>query len=140
MKPTIVVFASLLAFLLAAGCSSTSSGTLVSQQIIRGTPVRVIGAVNDQEQLFMPDLVKALETRGFAVLKEGKSQYTAQLSFDSSSAFNVRCTITLMKDGVPIVSGGATNPGWGTLIARGKTSRHVFDSALQEFDRKLYGP
>ena len=138
MKTKAITLLSLMVLLI-VGCSSTSSGNLSGVAVPKGTFVTIQGSLNDQERLFLPDLVSVLEKRGFTVTKEDKSQYSVQITFSSSSSFNVYCNIVLMKEGIPVISANGTNPGWGVLIARGTAYRGVFDSALREFEKKLYG-
>ena len=86
----------------------------------------------------MPDLVRVLEKRGFVVTKDSNSNYAVQFTYNSDSVFNVYCNIVLMKDGVPLISANGTNPGWGTVIFRESARKGVFDSALEQFEKKLY--
>lgn len=136
MKKTISILALCLVGIF-VGCSSTSTGRLPNTTISIGTPIAIQGKLNDQERLYLPDLVRVLENRGFRVTNDSGAEYTVQMTFNSSSSFNVYCNIVLSKNGVPIISANGTNPGWGVWLARGSAYRGVFESALNEFERKL---
>jgi hypothetical protein len=135
MKPLIIV----LCVTLMSACSSTSTGRFSEGGTIHGVPVLIRSQANDQERLFMPDLVAVLQKNGFTPITKGEADYSVTLDFNTESAFNVYCNIVLLKDDVPVVSANGTNPGFGTVLARGAAYRGVFDSALKEFDRKLAG-
>lgn len=51
--------------------------------------------------------------------------------------FNLRVSVGLWREGIPILTASATNPGWGTILARGSAVKSLVDSAVSKFESEL---
>ena len=118
-----------------AGCSSTGYSTksnLVVPKTIRAPadiPVEVVP--------YVPRYVEALQAKGFAVGRTNDPR-ALDLVFDfSANPFNLRIAAGLWNQGIPVLTGSATNPGWGSVIARGAALNSLADTSIQQFTTEL---
>jgi hypothetical protein len=60
---------------------------------------------------------------------------TATLKVDfNPDVFGMRVSAELIHEGIPVLTAGATNAGWGALIARGAAAENLAESAAKNFD------
>jgi len=130
-------------FLLAAllvmavnGCSSTGYSTTTALAV----PRTIKAPVNVHPEIapYVPRFVALLQSNGFLIVRSDDPRaLELRMDFDPN-IFTMRVTAALWKDGAPVVSGSATNSGWGTLLARGSAVNNLADSSWQEFALALH--
>ena len=118
-----------IAFLVA--CSTTGFST--KSDVIAPRIVKAPSSVNPEVIPYLPRLVDALQKAGFIVGKtDNPNALELKLEFNPNP-FNMRVSASLWQDGVPLLSASATNPGWGTAMARGAVVNSLADSVINKF-------
>ena len=134
MKNQIMILAAT-PILCLSGCSSRAIGSAPAAAQVRGAKVSV-SQQDPTSRVYVPELVAVLSKHGFTVVGNEKAEYSATIDVNPG-AWNINCNITLSKNGVPIVSSNAINPGFGNLMTRGQNTDAVVHWALNAFDKKL---
>lgn len=116
-------------------CSSTGYSTKTSLIV----PKTIRSPMNIPTELvpYVPRFVTILQQNGFEV---GRTQNPKALDlvFEfNGNPFNLRVAVGLWQEGIPILSASATNPGWGTVIARGSAMNSLADLAISKFESEL---
>jgi hypothetical protein len=117
------------------GCSSTGYSTKTSLV----APKTIRSPVNIPPELapYAPRFVAMLEENGFTVGRT-EDRRALELMFDfNGNPFNLRVSVGLWREGVPILSASATNSGWGTALARGPAVSSLADSSAAKFEIEL---
>ena len=117
------------------GCSSTGYSTQTDLVV----PVTIRSPQNIPAELvqYLPRFVDMLQKRGFAV-GETEDPRALDLMFEfNGNPFNLRVSASLWREGVPILTAGATNSGWGTALARGSAVSSRVDSVVSTFEVEL---
>jgi hypothetical protein len=120
---------------LLVGCSSTGYVTKSNLNVPR--VVKVQSGTHPEVAPYLPEFVDVLRSVGFVV---GKTDNPDALEFKlefNPNPFNIRVSASLLQHGVPIVSASATNPGWGTALARGSAVNGRAEAALDSFKEQL---
>ena len=118
-----------------ASCSTTAfstKGFLVVPRVV--VPP---SNVHPEVAPYVPEFVDALQAAGFTV---GPSSDPDALSLKvefNPNLFNIRVAASLEQHGVAVLSVSATNPGWGTAIARGVAVNGRAEAALEDFRAEL---
>jgi len=121
--------------LLLVACSSTGSVTKTDVTV----PQTVKAPVNVHPEVapYLPEFVDALKSAGFIVgTTDNPDALELKLEFNGNP-FNIRVSASLWQRGVPLLSASATNPGWGTALARGIAVNGRAESALESFRNQL---
>ncbi len=119
-----------------AGCSTHGSHNAAG--IAKGgsrdvlLPQNVVQAGNQE---YLPEFVAVLQKHGFHPVATGKARYTTEL--EVGGAFAVGARLVLLENGVPVAAANASNPGFGTWLARPIAKRNLFNSSLRRFDQEL---
>jgi hypothetical protein len=117
------------------GCSSTgySSNTdLVAPKMIR-SPARIPPELVP----YVPRFVGLLQQSGFAVGRTEDPQALELVLEFNGNPFNLRVSVGLWREGIPVLSASATNSGWGTALARGSAVNSLANSAASKFEAEL---
>jgi hypothetical protein len=117
------------------GCSSTGYSTttnLVVPKTIR-TPTNIPPEIVP----YVPRFVELIQANGFSVGKTNDPRALDLVFEFNPSVVNLRFSVGLWRQGIPILSASATNSGWGTLLARGSAENSLADSAFETFKREL---
>ena len=117
------------------GCSSTgySSNTdLVAPKTIR-SPARIPPELVP----YVPRFVELLQQRGFAVGRTEDPRALELVLEFNGNPFNLRVSVGLWREGIPVLSASATNSGWGTALARGSAVNSLANSAASKFEAEL---
>ena len=129
---------SLVLFLLVfnfTGCSSTGYST--QSDLVVPVTIRSPKEVHAELVQYLPTFVNLLQQKGFAV-GETQDPRALGLVFEfNGNPFNLWVSASLWRDGVPILTAGATNSGWGTALARGSAVSSRVDSVLSKFESEL---
>lgn len=118
-----------------AACSSTGYSTRASLVVPR--TIRAPANIPPEIVPYVPRFVEALRARGFAVGKTDDSRALDLVFEFNGNPFNLRVSAGLWNQGVPVVTGSATNSGWGTALARGSAVRSLIGKAAKQFSREL---
>jgi hypothetical protein len=120
---------------LLSGCSST--GTVSKSSIVAPQTVQAPENVHPEVAPYVPNFVEALVAAGFDVgITTDPNALQLKIEFNPN-VFNIRVAASLMQRGVPIVTASATNPGWGTALARGVAVNGRAEAALESFKEQL---
>jgi len=116
-------------------CSSTSFSSKSSLVV----PRVVVAPTNVHPEVapYVPEFVDALQTAGFTVGATSDPDALALRVEFNPNPFNIRVAASLVQHGVPVLSASATNPGWGTAIARGQAVNGRADAAIEDFRAEL---
>lgn len=117
------------------GCSSTGYSTKASLVV----PKTIRSPANIPPKLapYVPRFVAVLQQNGFVVGRT-KDPRALDLVFEfNGNPFNLRVSVSLWREGVPILSASATNSGWGTALARGSAVSSLVDSAASTFESEF---
>lgn len=117
------------------GCSSTGYST--KSGIIVPKTIRAPASISVEVAPYVPRFVGLLQENGFAVGKTNDPRALDLVFEFNSNPFNLRVSAGLWREGIPILSATATNPGWGTVIARGSVTNSLADSTAQKFTEEL---
>ena len=81
--------------------------------------------------------VEALQAKGFTVGKT-EDPRALELVFEfNGNPFNLRVSAGLWRQGIPVLTGSATNSGWGTALARGAAVNSLADKSVAQFKTEL---
>lgn len=120
-----------------ASCSTTGFSTKSSLLVPR--VVAPPTNVHPEVAPYVPAFVDALQSAGFAVGSTSDSDALSLKIEFNPNPFNIRVSASLEQHGVPVLSVSATNPGWGTVIARGVTVNGRAEAAVEDFRTELVG-
>lgn len=132
IKPAVVA---VLLTLFLSSCSSTGFST--SSSLVVPRVVAPPTNVHPEVAPYVPEFVDALQAAGFKV---GNTTDPDALSLRidfNPNPFNIRVAASLIQHGIPVLSASATNPGWGTVLARGAAVNGRAASTLEEFRTEL---
>ena len=128
-----LVIAALLA--LVASCSSTGFSTTTPLIV----PRTVLPPTNVHPEVapYVPQFIDALQSAGFVMGQTtDPDALSLQVEFNPNP-FNIRVSTLLVQRGIPVLSASATNPGWGTAIARGVAVNGRAEAAIEDFRLQL---
>ncbi len=129
------ILASTLLVTVITGCSSVGYSTKSS--LVVPKTIRAPANIPDEVVPYVPRYVEALQAKGFAVGRTNDPR-ALDLVFDfNSNPFNLRISAGLWNQGIPVLTGSATNPGWGSVIARGAAVNALADTSVQQFTKEL---
>jgi len=117
------------------GCSST--GYSIKTSLVVPKTIRSPANISPELVPYVPRFIAILQQNGFAV---GRTQDPRALDLVlefNGNPFNLRVSASLWREGIPILSASATNPGWGTALARGSAVNSLADSAVSTFESEL---
>lgn len=120
---------------LTASCSTTGFSTRTSLVV----PRMVVAPSNVHPEVapYIPEFLDAMQAAGFTV---GETTDPDALSLNvefNPNPFNIRVSASLIQRGVQVLSVSATNPGWGTVIARGVAVNGRAEAAIDDFRAEL---
>ena len=120
---------------LAASCSSTGFSTATPLTV----PRTVLPPTNVHPEVapYVPQFVDALQAVGFVMGQTTDPDALALKVEFNPNPFNIRVSASLIQHGVPVLSASATNPGWGTAIARGVAVNGRAEAAVEDFRAQL---
>lgn len=125
----------LVSFVALSGCSST--GTASRSLIVAPQTIKAPEDVHPEVAPYVPDFIEALRGAGFNVgPTTDPNALHLKVEFNPN-VFNIRVAALLTQHGVPILSASATNPGWGTALARGVAVNGRAEAALESFKEQL---
>lgn len=120
---------------LVASCSST--GHTIDSKIVVPKTVRMATSIHPEIVAYVPEFVDALKAVGLDV-GETANPDALELKFEfNPNPFNIRVAASLWQRGLPVLSASATNPGWGTALARGSSVDGRAEAALESFKEQL---
>lgn len=120
---------------LISSCSTTGFSTKGSLVV----PRVVVAPTNVHPEVapYVLEFVDALQTAGFTVgTTSDPDALSLKVEFNPNP-FNIRVSASLAQHGVPVLSVSATNPGWGTAIARGVAVNGRAEAAVEDFRAEL---
>lgn len=121
--------------ILLSGCSST--GTASKSLLVAPHTVQAPQNVHPEVAPYVPNFVEALEAAGFDVgITTDPNALQLKIEFNPN-VFNIRVAASLIQRGVPVLTASATNPGWGTALARGVAVNGRAEAALESFKEQL---
>lgn len=124
----------MLALVLAA-CSSTGYST--KEYLSVPKTVRAPASIPPELVPYVPMYVEALQAKGFTVGKT-EDPRALELVFEfNGNPFNLRVSAGLWRQGIPVLTGSATNSGWGTALARGAAVNSLADKSVAQFKTEL---
>jgi hypothetical protein len=118
---------------LISSCASSGTGRLSS------TPAKTVfirPGTSDRVAEYVPELASQLRSAGFSVVSTPSATYEVALNLNSGGT-DLSCSIVMYERGVPVVSGRASNIGFGTWLARGAAYQQVFSAALRQFSKRI---
>ena len=119
----------------AAGCSSTGYAT--KESLVVPHTIRAPASIPPEVVPYVPRYVEALQAKGFAVGKTDDPR-ALELVFEfNGNPFNMRVAAGLWRQGIPVLTGSATNPGWGTALARGSAVNSLAEKSVSQFKAEL---
>lgn len=125
----------LLASLALAACSTTGCSSKASLQV-----PRVIRSPSEIPPELVPHaarFVELLQAKGFAVGRTDDPRALDLVFEFNGNPFNLRVSVGLWREGLPVLSASATNSGWGTAIARGPAVSSLVDATVEQFRTEL---
>lgn len=129
------LFVLLLMSLALAACSTTGYSTKASLQIPR--VIRAPSAIPPELVPHAARFVELLQAKGFSVGRTDDPRALDLIFEFNGNPFNLRVSVGLWREGIPVLSASATNSGWGTVIARGPAVSSLVDSTVQQFRTEL---
>lgn len=130
------------AFLVAAvfavgviGC--TSAGYLTKPPLVVPKTIRAPATIPPELVPHVPRFVESLQAQGFSVGKTDDRRALDLVFEFNGNPFNLRVSVGLWNQGVPVLTASATNSGWGTAIARGTAVNSLAGKAGNQFDVQL---
>jgi hypothetical protein len=124
-----------LAATISASCSTT--GLVTSGSLVVPRTISVAPDVHPEIAPYVPEFVDALKAQGFRV-GETSDPDALLLRFEfNPNPFNLRVAASLVHRGVPVLTTSATNPGWGTALARGIAVNGRAEAAVENFRGEL---
>jgi len=118
-----------------SGCSSTGYTTISDISIPK--TIKSPRSIPPELVPYVPSFVAALERSGFQVGSTDDPNAIELVVEFNGNLFNMRVSVGLWREGIPILTASATNPGWGTLLARGAAVNSLAESALKKFEIEL---
>ncbi|HEX4954047.1 MAG TPA: PEGA domain-containing protein [Thermoanaerobaculia bacterium] len=116
-------------------CSSTSYS--IKETIVVPREVRPPQLVPPDLTPYVPRFIDVLQDAGFSVQQtDDPRALQLWLNFDPDP-WNMRVTVSLVRDGAPILTAEARNAGWGNMLAQGASVKNLADSALTQFSSEL---
>lgn len=122
-----------LAFVLTS-CLSFSSGQVSQTGVKKGDVL--LPPLGEYDE-YLPELTRVLRKHGFNPVGRGEAPYSLSLYVGGGASMTSR--IMLFREGVPVVTAKANNPGFGTWLARGSARSLLFRDSLEQFDELLAG-
>lgn len=118
-----------------SACSTT--GFSSNSNLIAPKTIKPPTSIPAEVAPYVPEFVDMLKAKGFAV-GETNDPRALVLYFEfNPNPFNLRVSAGLMQQGVPVLTASATNPGWGTALARGSAVNSLSESAASTFKIEL---
>jgi hypothetical protein len=118
-----------------AACAST--GYVTTSDLTVPKTVTLANSLDPEVAPYAPRFISILVQHGF-VVGTSNDPHAMELRLDfNGNLFNMRVGAALWHDGAPILTASATNPGWGTLLARGAAVQNLADSCATKFEREL---
>lgn len=134
MKAKFLCSLALIIFVI-SGCTTTSYSTKKNMTVPK--IVKAPSNIPPEIVPYVPRFVEILESNGFEVGKTtDPNALELKLEFNGNP-FNIRVSVGLWRDGVPLVTASSTNPGWGTALARGSAVNGRADSAASAFESEM---
>lgn len=118
-----------------AGCSSTGYATKESLVVPR--TIRAPTSIPAEVVPYVPRYVEALQAKGFVVGKTGDPRALDLVFEFNGNPFNLRVSAGLWRQGIPVLTGSATNSGWGTAMARGSAVNSLAEKSVAQFKTEL---
>ena len=117
------------------GCSSTGYAT--KSALVVPKTIRAPTNIPPELVPYVPRFVELLQARGFAVGRTDDRKALDLVFEFNGNPFNLRVSVGLWNQGIPVLTGSATNSGWGTALARGNAVSSLVGSAAKQFDTEL---
>jgi len=83
--------------------------------------------------------VEALQAHGFLVGKTDDPRALDLVFEFNRNPYDLRVSPALWSQGIPVLTGSATNPGWGTALARGSAVASLAYNASRKSEGELIG-
>jgi len=132
-KFMIAVFS--ISLLTVEGCSSTGYAT--KENLVVPHTIRTPTNIPPEVVPYVPKYVEALRAKGFAVGQTNDPRALDLVFEFNGNPFNLRVSAGLWRQGVPVLTGSATNSGWGTAIARGSAVNSLAEKSVAQFRTEL---
>ena len=115
--------------------SSTSSST--DEQVVVPQIIRSPARIPPELVPFVPRFVSLLRAKGFMV-GETDNDEALNLVFEFDGVpFNLRVSVSLWREGIPILTASSTDSGLFTAFSRGGAVNLLSDSTISKFENEL---
>jgi hypothetical protein len=124
-------------FLVAAMAGCSSAGYSTKSSLVVPKTIRTPANIPPEVVPYVPRYIEALQAKGFAVGKTNDPRALDLVFEFNGNPFNLRVSAGLWNQGIPVLTGSATNPGWGAAIARGAAVNSLADKSVNQFTTEL---
>lgn len=124
-------------FLIAGVTGCSSAGYSTKSSLVVPRTIRTPANIPSEVVPYVPRYIEALQAKGFAVGKTTDPRALDLVFEFNGNPFNLRVSAGLWNQGIPVLTGSATNPGWGSAIARGTAVNSLADKSVKQFSTEL---